>query len=275
MSKIGIVLVILVVLSLGLALLASCTPPATTPATTPPATTPPVTTSPTTTPPPTSATPATIALGGKLYDDWMKAAGVATPSGNSTLWASQTSNTRTGKDTWRCKECHGWDYKGKDGAYSKGSHLTGFPGVSGAASTKTAAELTAILKGSANPKHNFATYLKDEQLSALAAFLKAGATVDETQYIDYSTKKPKAADAAKGKQLYDSSCAACHGADGKLILFGGKDSLGFLANDNPWEVIHKIQYGQPGAVMPSGIEQQWSIQNALDILAHAQTLPAK
>jgi len=22
------------------------------------------------------------------------------------------SNPRTGADTWRCKECHGWDYKG-------------------------------------------------------------------------------------------------------------------------------------------------------------------
>jgi thiosulfate dehydrogenase len=24
------------------------------------------------------------------------------------LWASQSSNTRDGSTTWRCKECHGW-----------------------------------------------------------------------------------------------------------------------------------------------------------------------
>lgn len=216
-----------------------------------------------------------IVLGGKLYDNWIKAAGVATPIGNSPLWAGQTTNTRTGKDTWRCKECHGWDYKGKDGAYSKGSHLTGFPGVYGAAMTKTVAELTSVLKGSANAKHNFSTYLNEEQISALAAFLKAGAIVDESQYIDYATKKPKSADAAKGKQLYENTCVACHGADGKLILFDGKDSLGFLANDNPWEVLHKIRFGQPGAVMPSGIEQQQSIQDGVNILSYAQTLPTK
>ena len=267
MKKTGKILILLAVLALGLALLASCTQPAATPEPVPPTTTQPAT------PPP--ATPATIALGGKLYDNWMKTAGVATPSGNSTLWAGQATNTRSGADTWRCKECHGWDYKGKDGAYGKGSHLTGFPGVYGAATTKTVAELTSVLKGSANANHNFSTYLNEEQISALANFLKVGAVLDETQYIDYATKKPKSADAAKGKQLYDSTCAACHGADGKLILFGGKDSLGFIANDNPWETIHKIRFGQPGAGMPAGVEQQRTVQDAVDILAHAQTLPTK
>src|SRR3990172_5236428 len=116
MKKTGKILILLAVLALGLALLASCTQPAATPEPVPPTTTQPAT------PPP--ATPTTIALGGRLYDDWIKTSGVATPSGNSTLWAGQTTNTRSGKDTWRCKECHGWDYKGKDGAYSKGSHLT-------------------------------------------------------------------------------------------------------------------------------------------------------
>ena len=265
MRQIGKLLGILVILSLGLVVLAACAQPTATPPTT---TTPSVTT-----PPPPS--PATIALGGKLYDNWMKTAGVATPEGNSPLWAGQTTNTRTGKDTWRCKECHGWDYKGKDGAYSKGSHLTGFPGVYGAARTKTSAELTAVLKGSANSNHNFSTYLNADQISALAAFLKEGAVIDESQYIDYATKKPKSADTAKGKTLYDVTCAACHGADGKLILFDGKDSLGFLANDNPYEVIHKIRFGQPGAGMPSAIEQQKSIQDVIDILGYAQTLPTK
>ena len=33
------------------------------------------------------------------------------------------------KANWRCKECHGWDYKGRDGAYAKGSHYTGIKGI--------------------------------------------------------------------------------------------------------------------------------------------------
>src|SRR3990170_8450749 len=147
MRQIGKLLGILVILSLGLVVLAACAQPTATPPTT---TTPSVTT-----PPPPS--PATIALGGKLYDNWMKTAGVATPEGNSPLWAGQATNTRSGADTWRCKECHGWDYKGKDGAYAKGSHLTGFPGVYNASLNKPKAELLDVLKGKANSSHNFAS----------------------------------------------------------------------------------------------------------------------
>jgi thiosulfate dehydrogenase len=278
MKKIGKVLGILVILSSGLVALAACQPAATPPpTTTPPVTTPPVTTPPVTPPAATQISPAEIALGGRLYDDWMKTAAIAAPAGNAPLWANQTTNTRTGKDTWRCKECHGWDYKGKDGAYGKGSHATGFPGVNGAA-TKTLAELTAILKGSADTKHDFSTYLNGDQISALATFIIEKAGIDETQYIDYSTKKPKAADAAKGKQLYESTCAACHGTDGKMLNFGDAaepEFAGTIALDNPWEFIHKVQFGQPGEAMPAGIEQQKTIQDALDILAHAQTLPDK
>jgi len=260
MKRLLIVVAILVVL---VTLLAGC-------AKSEPATT----TTPTTQPP----APATVALGGKLYDDWMKTAQVATPTGNSPIWSTQTTNTRTGKDTWRCKECHGWDYKGKDGAYGKGSHLTGFPGVYGAATAKTTSDLTAILKGSVDPKHNFSTYLNDDQISALAAFLKVGAVIDETQYIDYATKKPKSADASKGKQLYDSRCAACHGADGKMLNFGSAEApeyVGTLALDNPWEFLHKVRFGNPGTAMPTGVEQQWSIQDMIDMLSHSQTLPVK
>ncbi|MBI2847926.1 MAG: c-type cytochrome [Chloroflexi bacterium] len=248
--------------------LAACAQPASTPTT--PATSPP-TTSPT-------PTPATMALGGKLYDNWIKTAQVETPKENSPLWATQTTNKRTGTDTWRCKECHGWDYKGKDGAYSKGSHFTGFPGVYNAATTKSLAELTAVLKGSTNANHNFSTYLKEEQLSALASFLKEGAVIDETKYIDYATKKPKSADTARGKQLYDSTCAVCHGADGKTLNFGSAEDpeyVGTIALDIPWEFLHKVRFGQPGAAMPSGVEQQKSIQDAVDILSHAQTFAEK
>ncbi|MDP3878966.1 MAG: c-type cytochrome [Dehalococcoidales bacterium] len=257
---------------LALAWLAlACAPSEPSPPTTP--TTPTTPTQPTT---PAAPSPATLALGGKLYDNWIKTAQVETPEGNSPLWASQTTNTRTGRDTWRCKECHGWDYKGKDGAYSKGSHFTGFPGVSAAAATKTEADLAGALKGSTNPNHDFSAYLNDGQISALAAFLKVGAVIDETQYIDYTTKAPKSADAAKGKQLYDSNCVACHGADGKMLNFGSTEDpeyLGTIALDNPWEFIHKVRFGQPGTGMPSGVEQQWSIQDIIDILAHSQTLP--
>ncbi len=71
-----------------------------------------------------SVDPWRIQRGGQLYDHWIKAKGVETPAGDHPLWALQTTNTRRGTDTWRCKECHGWDYLGKEGAYGSGSHPT-------------------------------------------------------------------------------------------------------------------------------------------------------
>ncbi|MBF8268140.1 MAG: hypothetical protein HW388_1648 [Dehalococcoidia bacterium] len=93
----------------------------------------------------TPATAESIAKGGRLYDKWVKEAGVTQPGGDQTLWALQTSNVRTGVDTYRCKECHGWDYKGIGGAYSKGSHKTGFPGVIKASATMSKDELMGVM----------------------------------------------------------------------------------------------------------------------------------
>jgi thiosulfate dehydrogenase len=75
-------------------------------------------------------------------------------------------------------------------------------------------------------------------------------------------------------------CAACHGPDGKKLNFGKPDDpeyIGTVANENPWEVAHKIRVGQPGSnpPMPTGVETGWSLQEVLDVLAYAQTLPEK
>src|SRR3972149_2565007 len=79
--------------------------------------------------PPWPPAPESVAAGGLLYDKWWKAMpGAKAPVGDHPLWASQTTNKLTGEATWRGKECHGWDYRGKDGAYGSGAHSTGFPG---------------------------------------------------------------------------------------------------------------------------------------------------
>ncbi len=221
---------------------------------------------------------ASLAKGGVLYDKWWTAAGVTAPSGNQPLWASQTTNTRTGTATWQCKECHGWDYKGIGGAYGSGSHKTGFVGVYRAATTMSTDQLVQVLKGSLNASHNFSPALNDQSLTDLANFLRAG-IINDTLYIDYATKKPSVAvDATKGKQRYDANCAACHGADGKQLNFGTAEApeyVGTLASGNPWEFLHKVRAGQPGTTMPSAIVSGWSIQDVLDTLAYSQTLPTK
>ncbi|MBI2528333.1 MAG: hypothetical protein HYV93_20425 [Candidatus Rokubacteria bacterium] len=222
--------------------------------------------------------PSSVAVGGKLYDKWWKAvAGVKEPAGNHPLWATQTTNKRKGLDTWRCKECHGWDYRGTDGLYGSGSHKTGFPGVL-AAQAKSVDQLKAILKGSTNPKHDFSPVLDEAALTNLATFLKHG-LVDLASVVDAKTKKPMKADVAHGKQLA-MVCTACHGPEGTKLNFGKPaepEYVGTVANENPWEFIHKVRSGQPGSDPPmlTGVELGWSLQDVLDILAYSQTLPEK
>jgi len=208
--------------------------------------------------------------GAHLYDNWIKATGADAPEGDQPLWATQITNTRTGKDTWRCKECHGWDYLGKDGRYGSGSHKTGFPGIF-AAKDKSAEELLAALKGA---DHDFSTVLNEDQLNRLVAFMQQ--LQDLKPYIN--DDKTVNGDAEHGKILYNGTCASCHGEDGKTLNFGDEaapEYVGTLAADNPWEGFNKIAYGQPGAPMPAGINLGWSWQDIVDILAYIQTLPVK
>lgn len=95
------------------------------------------------------------------------------PEGDQALWATPESNARSGGDTWRCKECHGWDYKGADGVYASGSHATGFPGIAHAAAL-SAEELASWFDGSANADHDFSEYMGEEQIAMLVAFIQEG-----------------------------------------------------------------------------------------------------
>lgn len=214
-----------------------------------------------------------VPRGGRLYDKWWEEAGIAGPTGDSPLWARQTSNTRSGPDTWRCKECHGWDYRGAEGAYGSGSHFTGFPGVLEAPS-QSVEELMAQLGGAADPEHDFSA-LGETDLLDLASFLKEG-LIEVAAYIDAQTKATIGGDAATGQELYSATCAACHGEDGKTINFGDAaepEYLGTIAADNPWEFIHKVRMGQPGTQMPAALELGWHLDEVIDVLTYAQTLP--
>ena len=215
--------------------------------------------------------PNNLVVGGLLYDKWWNAAADASePTGDQALWDTQSTNTRSGSDTWRCKECHAWDYMGNEGAYSSGSHKTGFIGVLDA-SSMSVAEVLAILSGGENVDHDFSTVLGDEDLAALADFIAEGGVVDVSGYIN-SDKTVSGADLDNGQALFGAICALCHGTDGKTLDFDG-DYVGTLANDNPQETLHKIRFGHPGSTMPSGVGNGWSLQESIDVLAYAQTLP--
>jgi len=72
---------------------------------------------------------ADLVRGGLLYDKWWKINGEPEPT-ETYAWYPTEVGSQTGSTTWRCKECHGWDYKGNEGAYESGSsHYTGIDGL--------------------------------------------------------------------------------------------------------------------------------------------------
>jgi len=217
-----------------------------------------------------------ISRGGQLYDNWWQATvDTQKPDTDHPLWSEQDTNKRAGYDTFRCKECHGWDYRGKDGAYGNGSHATGFLGIEDAAVNLSIMELEASLKGETNKLHDFSTYLAANDIADLALFIKMG-LVDTTKFTN-NEGAVQGGDARAGSRTFRRTCAqSCHGGAGTAINFGNTDDpefVGTIAADNPWEFIHKVRNGQPGTRMPSAIIDQWSEKTILDLLAFVQTLP--
>jgi thiosulfate dehydrogenase len=212
---------------------------------------------------------ADLKLGGLLYDNWPKVVG-AKPGGTHPLYPEE--GRKKGASSWRCKECHGWDYVGREGRYSKGSHYTGIEGVM-ESSGMSRDELRAALTDS-DDKHDFSEWLSESEIEALVGFLKAG-LMDMRPHI--SADGTVTGDAESGKRLYGANCAACHGDGGKAIDFKrdkeGVQGVGWLANDNPQETLHKIRWGHPGSDMPSAVtDAGLSDAETVDILKYSQGL---
>jgi cytochrome c5 len=227
---------------------------------------------------------AAIARGGRLYDHWPKESedahlpfvGTGMNSGEVSLKDAKGNRVHpsypkegkyAGKDgnDWRCKECHGWDYKGVHGAYASGDHHTGIKGIRSAAG-KSEAEILKILQDDTHALKD--TGLTKRDYRDLALFVAKG-QVDMDAYIDPKTKAAKG-DTATGRDIFETVCANCHGLKGAAIE--EMEPLGKIANKNPWETLHKILNGQPKEEMPA--MRAFGAKTAADILAHLQTLPA-
>lgn len=218
-------------------------------------------------------------LGGRLYDNWWSELSASPPILDHPLWQYRPdpiSNPQTGATTWRCKECHGWDYEGVDGQYATGSHRTGFPGILG--TTLEATDMFTLLReppsnggGPGVPNgHDYGSVLPDIRITDLVAFAIGGA-VDNGTFID-ETDGTFLGDPETGSTNYQFAstppCTLCHGANGATINFGTfnePEYLGTVANTNPWEMLHKIRFGQPNAPMPSWLANGGTNQGAADI----------
>jgi thiosulfate dehydrogenase len=135
-------------------------------------------------------------------------------------------------------------------------------------------ELLAWLDGTTNPDHDFST-MGEVGLNTMVDFVQ-----QEMKDISGFVNDDKSVngDPASGKEMFDGTCASCHGVDGKKINFGDPDEpeyLGTIAADNPWEFFHKVSFGQPGEPMPAGLALGWSVEEIADLAAFAQTLPAE
>ena len=208
---------------------------------------------------------ANLVRGGLLYDKWWKINGESEPTDTYASYPTKVG-TQTGSTTWRCKECHGWDYKGNEGAYESGSHYTDIQGIYYLKNKPHGEIYNAIVRKNMP--------LSEQDIWDLVKFLKEG-LLDMNKYIVFSGTQRKSAtgDAANGQTLYEGigGCKSCHGAEGNKIE--GLIALGAVANDNPWETLHKIRFGQPGTQMPSMVNDKLSIQEQIDILTYTQTLP--
>ncbi len=205
-------------------------------------------------------TESAMARGGRLYDKWFQENKAAKPTTDHPAYT--VKDGKYGKDaSWRCKECHGWDYQGKDGAYAKGGHATGIKGITGAKG-KDPAAIAAVLR---DKNHGYTpAQLSDKDAGDLALFVSKG-QIEMAKYVEGGKVK---GNGDKGEVYFNTLCAGCHGVDGKKL----KDApaLGSVA-DNGAEMMHKILNGQAGEAMPA--LRALDHQIAADIAVYLTKLP--
>ena len=212
-----------------------------------------------------------LAYGGRLYDMWWAVLFVDPPKETHPLYPE--AGKSSGAATWRCVECHGWDYLGRDGAYGAGQHYSGIKGINGMAG-EAPSRIVEILRGS---DHGYtADLIPDKAINALALFVSKGQT-DSDVVIDRGTGRVRG-NPERGKKVFQNVCAICHDYDGQAWITGDEEgeelqTLGAIANANPWRGLHKVMNGQTYADMPA--MRAFDRQVVLDILAYAQTLPQR
>lgn len=242
-----------------------------------------------------SVSAAELRVGALLWDQWWTVLGGDAPTDTFPLY-TKTRGTQTGATTWRCQECHGWDYRGSQGAYASGPHFTGVAGVFDRVPGRTNQELFDAIQSGTPPAsggsaltgtdHAFAGELTSYQVSELVRFLREG-LVDTREVI--TTGGRAIGDAQAGAALYAAAssdpavavgqCALCHGGDGKAIDMGDGGSpefLGTVADSDPWRTLHRMRWGAPGTSMPGAVVNGVTdLGDQGDLLAHTQTLPAQ
>jgi len=213
-----------------------------------------------------------ISAGGRIYDTWWQALGRPAPVYGSHP-AYPEDGKATGADTWRCAECHGWDYRGAAGHSHEGTEsYTGIKGIE-AWKGRDESDIIALLRA---PLHGYTEeMIGDDGMERIAAFVSRG-QVDMSRYFDLQTGRLLAGDPERGRMVFQTICAACHGFDERLLDFGSGTEhayIGTEATANPTEVFHRILSGFPGREMIN--LRAFGPELAIDVLSYEATLPTE
>ncbi len=233
--------------------------------------------------------------GGTMYDKFWT---------SETGWNQSDPNLATFNNFsnfFRCKQCHAWDRLGNAASYIGRAPSTTRPNVSSVdliehSEHHTPQELFDALSSSAGRRSvsaDLSTYdpatnstvgdqmpdlseiMTDEQIWDLVKFLKEEANDTELLY-DVSTTGTyptgsvtysnigMGGDATNGDAIYAADCAGCHGTDGRAIVVDGEYTVGSFLRSKPYEVQHKVKFGQPGTSMGSLVTD---INDILDLYA--------
>jgi mono/diheme cytochrome c family protein len=184
-------------------------------------------------------------IGGQLYSDWPQVMLFRGPFAKHPLWTGSPSAINT--ETWRCVNCHGWDYRGGEGV---GGDLGVIPKVPGLRHL-VGADRRTVADGITKGDHGFAAnQLSADALRFLVDFLIEG----QRAVVDLAEKARRSgADAGAGAARYANICRVCHGPNGARLNLGSERfpaTLPTLARTKPWKFLHGVRFGHAG-VMPS------------------------
>ncbi len=213
-----------------------------------------------------------LAAGGRIYDKWWEALDRDEPEGTNPAYPTDVNGKQEGSGTWRCKECHAWDYRGDEGIYSSGSHYSGISGIDGAVGQPVEL-ISRMLRDENHPYTE--DMITDDEMLRVAAFVSRG-QVDMRTFVNADTRTLLAGvgNTDRGREIFQTTCAACHGFDGAAMDWGDDDGPSYVGTEAvglPDEVFHKIFNAHPGVAMIN--LRAFSLQDSIDTLSYAATLP--
>ncbi|MFZ2101875.1 MAG: cytochrome c, partial [Oricola sp.] len=111
------------------------------------------------------------------------------------------------------------------------------------------------------------------EMLRVATFISKG-LIDMRGFVDYETRKVNAGDVERGRAIFQTICAACHGFDGRAMDWGAGDEHNFVgteAAELPDEVYNKISNAHPGAAMIN--LSAFPHADRINLLAYISQLP--